>query len=141
MFDRGSNVTITRGGKYATEVYALPLYKQYVLQAPSYKAFGPENSAILLEDAVVSYIASVSKCGALSLDINSEDIVKEVMKYSAIYYRCGDENTQEGVLQLLRSRLADILRTFQEPEQTNSEVNKFVERIFEGCRNLIIAGK
>lgn len=144
MEDQRPFATVVRGTRYSEEPVALPLHMKFARMAPSFQQFGDDAYMTLLRDALYSLIRysftdlTVAN-GAGSVDITL--IVETTMRYASIYYHCTDYKTQEGVLQLLRSALGDIIRNYKSQQNCVAGLTAVSENLFSSIKELVESGR
>lgn len=150
MFEQG-NARIVRSisTSFNQNAIARPSYEQFKVSGPECYKFG-DDGIIMLRDAIYSLFrhmfseAIQSKLGELGTGLGSSSLIDSLVdasvRYASIYYRCGDAKTKEGVMQLLRSCIADRIRGYK-PEQAVPEyVNNFIEMCYTSVREVIRSG-
>lgn len=118
---------------------ALPLFEQFNRTKPCCSKFG-EDGMIMLRDAVESYLRyTFDTLVTTNLDIN--EITDQCIKYARIYYRSADIDTRSGILQLLRSRIGDILRQYKKSSiNTSATLENLINNFYEGIKLIIESG-
>ena len=144
MRENNGFVTVVRGNRYNSDVIATPTYETFKKLSPEVPKFG-EDGYNMLRDAIYSLLRhSFSKCtitaengGGLDLGL----IVETCIRYASIYYRCADDRSKEGVLQMLRSNIGDIVRNYKNERDCLADINQVSENMFNSIRDIIESGR